>query len=547
MSLKARQELLAVTAPRYQEVTRQEKQAILNEFVAATGYHRKYAISLLRGYPFDPTPRLPKRRERQRIYTAEVQAALIQVWEAANRICSKRLVPFLPDLVEVLERQGHLALVPELKERLLEISPATVDRLLAEVRQGGQGEGQWGTSRSSLLKQHVPIRTFAEWQGAQPGFMEADLVAHCGGDVSGSYLHTLVLTDVVTGWTEFLALLFRDQQLVVQAVRQAQAQLPIPLLALDTDNGSEFLNGTLFDYCEGQSIIFTRSRPYKKNDQCYVEQKNGAIVRQFVGYDRFEGVEPCRVLTELYRSLRLYINFFQPSLKLISKQRVGSRVIKKYDRAQTPYQRLLATESVSLEAKAQLKAQFTALDPLQLLTQIHALQDELWSYAYIGRVLLLQLPRLNDQTHPLAAQPQTPPGGSLERQVAPPTATTNGTGDHPNDQAQSSPPRREKTNEPHQRKYRRSQRKRRLYPGPRWWRTRKDPFAEVWAEAQQQLEQTPDLSAKALFETLQQQHPGQFKDEQLRTFQRRVRAWRMTYIVRQSELSQREAIPLMMS
>ncbi len=151
-----------------------------------------------------------------------------------------------------------------------------------------------GASRSSLLKGQVPIRTFAEWEGAKPGFMEADLVSHCGGDVRGSYLHTLVMTDVVTGWTECMALLFRDQQIVLQAVCQAEEQLPFPLLALDTDNGAEFLNSVLFDYCDGQSIIFTRSRPYKKNDQCYVEQKNGIIVRQFVGYDRFEGVEPCR-------------------------------------------------------------------------------------------------------------------------------------------------------------------------------------------------------------------------------------------------------------
>lgn len=547
MSLKARQELLTVIAPRYQEATRQEKQPILNEFVAATGYHRKYAISLLRGYQVNPTVGLPKRKERQRVYTGEIQAALIRVWEAANRICSKRLVPFLPEMAEALERSGHLSLAPMVKERLLDISPATVDRLLAEVRRTGRGDDRQGGTHTSFLKQQVPIRTFSEWQGALPGFMEADLVAHCGGDVSGSYLHTLVMTDVVTGWTECLALLFRDQQMVLQAVRQAEEHLPIPLLALDTDNGSEFLNSTLFDYCQGKPIIFTRSRPYKKNDQCYVEQKNGAIVRQFVGYERFEGVEPCRVLAELYRHLRLYVNFFQPSLKLLSKKREGSRVIKKYDQARTPCQRLLAAESVSVEIKAQLKAQFGSLDPVQLLTQIQALQDELWSHAYIQRAVILQLPALNDPTSTREAQPQSTPRIILERQLAKPTAEANGTGAHHNGTGKIHVPAIEPTNGQRQRKYRHSKRKRRVYQGQRWWRTRKDPFAAVWTQAQQQLEQTPDLSAKLLFQALQRHHPGQFSQGQLRTFQRRVRTWRMTYIAGQSELNEPEKVPAMAS
>jgi hypothetical protein len=261
MSLKSRQELVAVIAPRYQEATRSKKQPILNEFVAATGYHRKYAIGLLNGYPLNPVAGEVKRPAGQRVYTAEVRAGLIKVWAAANRICSKRLVPFLPDLVEVLERHGHLTLTAAVRERLLGISPATVDRLLAEVRPGGQGDYRRGTTASSIIKSQVPLRTFSEWEGARPGYMEADLVAHCGGDVRGSYLHTLTMTDVVTGWTECIALLFRDQQMVLWGVRQAEEQLPVPLLAMDTDNGSEFLNKVLLDYCQGQPIIFTRSRP----------------------------------------------------------------------------------------------------------------------------------------------------------------------------------------------------------------------------------------------------------------------------------------------
>jgi hypothetical protein len=374
--------------------------------------------------------------------------------------------------------------------------------------------------------------------------MEADLVAHCGGDVSGSYLHTLVMTDVVTGWTECLALLFRDQQMVVQAIRQAQAQLPVPLLALDTDNGSEFLNSTLLDYCEDHQLIFTRSRPYKKNDQCFVEQKNGAIVRQFIGYERFEGLEPCRILTELYQQLRLYINFFQPSLKLIAKTRVGSRVIKKYDLAQTPYQRILAADTVSSEIKTKLKTQFASLDPLQVLTQIQTLQDELWRYAFVGRTIKLPGSLRNDPASPVEAQPLSKAGNSGDKQTCKITPGVNGTGHRSNGQEPISAPTLPETKGASQRKYRRSKRQRRPYPGLRWWRTRQDPFAQVWPQAQQQLEQTPDLTAKTVFEALQRQYPGQFPDDQLRTFQRRVRAWRMAYLTRKSESNEPVKVPL---
>ena len=546
MSLRSRRELLEVVAPRYKQANRKAKQPILDEFVAVTGYHRKYAIGLLNAYrATQAVSSAPERKGRQRLYTAEVQEALIIVWEVANRICSKRLAPFLPEMVGALERHGHLSLPLEVKKRLLGISPATMDRLLAEVRRVARAGNQSRACRSSLLKYQVPIRTFSEWEGAKPGFMEADLVSHCGGDVRGSHMHTLVMTDVVTGWTECMALLFRDQQIVSQAVCQAEQQLPFPLLALDTDNGSEFLNSTLYAYCDSKPIIFTRSRPYRKNDQCYVEQKNGVIVRQFVGYERFEGVEPCRILTELYRYLRLYVNFFQPSLKLISKRREASRVIKTYDRAQTPYQRVLAADSVSVEAKQKLEAQYAQLDPLQLLTEIRAQQDQLWSHAYVSRDSRVQAPILKDPASAIAAGQQQPPEAIIvsisqtdkvasdDQQMA---APSNGKGMVPAiEQSKKQPERR----------YRRSKQKRRAPQGKRWWRTRKDPFAEVWDEAQQQLEKMPDLSAKELFQILTKQAPGQFSDGQLRTLQRRVRAWRMVYVHRQSEQNEQEktAVP----
>jgi hypothetical protein len=366
MSLKTRQELLLCIAPRYNAAAKAEKQKILDEFTAVTGYHRKYANRLLKHYEANPAtakPSAPQRQpDRRRKYDDDVKNALIVVWETASQICSKRLVPFLPQLVDALERHGHLNLSQETRAKLLAMSAATVDRLLADVRRAKKGGASATSSRTSLLKQQVSIRTFADWDDVQPGYMEADLVAHCGTNVSGSFLCTLTMTDVVTSWTECQALLFRSQATVVRAISELSAQLPMPLLGLDTDNGSEFLNNGLLAYCTQHDIDFTRCRAYKKNDQCFVEQKNGAIVRRFIGYDRFEGVDACQILTELYRYLRLYINFFQPSLKLIAKQRQGSRVVKKYDQAKTPYQRVLIAENIAATTKEALKAQFAELN-----------------------------------------------------------------------------------------------------------------------------------------------------------------------------------------
>jgi hypothetical protein len=527
MSLKTRQELLLCIAPRYNAAAKAEKQKILDEFTAVTGYHRKYANRLLKHYEANPAtakPSAPQRQpDRRRKYDDDVKNALIVVWETASQICSKRLVPFLPQLVDALERHGHLNLSQETRAKLLAMSAATVDRLLADVRRAKKGGASATSSRTSLLKQQVSIRTFADWDDVQPGYMEADLVAHCGTNVSGSFLCTLTMTDVVTSWTECQALLFRSQATVVRAISELSAQLPMPLLGLDTDNGSEFLNNGLLAYCTQHDIDFTRCRAYKKNDQCFVEQKNGAIVRRFIGYDRFEGVDACQILTELYRYLRLYINFFQPSLKLIAKQRQGSRVVKKYDQAKTPYQRVLIAENIAATTKEALKAQFAELDPVALQNQIAALQDELWQYANLGSPLdaiLVTQPNIADEKKDeLGPMPegQNTSARSLETNTA--TLETD-------DFTNQTDPLDEKVT---QRDYRHSPRQRNNYTGPRYWRTRKDPFLDVWEKVQAKLEQQPHLVAKTLFLDLQKQYPGRFSDGQLRTFQRRVNAWRLEY------------------
>jgi hypothetical protein len=277
MSFRAKRELLVQVAPRYRAARHGQRSAILDEFAAVTGYERKYAIRLLLG-PIRPPE--PIRRPRAPRYGVEVQKALATAYTAANGICGKRLVPFLPEVVPTLERHGHLSLTDEVRVQLLTLSPATADRLLAPLR---QPHGLTTTKPRRLLKKQIPVRTFTEWTDVKPGFLEADLVAHCGGSMEGAFLYTLTLTDVATTWTECLPLLHRGQHGVVQALQRARGMFPFPLLGIDTYNGSEFINEDLLAYCTDQQLTFTRGRVAKKNDQCWVEQKNGSVVRQLVG------------------------------------------------------------------------------------------------------------------------------------------------------------------------------------------------------------------------------------------------------------------------
>lgn len=376
MSLGARRELAEATRARYVAAGRSAKGRILDEFVAATGYHRKYAITVLRRRP---AKRQPRRRASARKYGGNLVAALEKVWRIASCACAKRLVPLLPDLVEALERHGELALDGHTRQLLLEVSPATADRLLAQAREREPQHGRATTKPGTLLKASIPVRTFAQWDDCRPGFFEVDLVAHCGESTRGEYLHSLDMVDIATRWVELVALPNRGQAAVTAAIRQAQARLPFALLGLDSDNGAEFINANLVRYCREQEITFTRCRPYKKNDQAYVEQKNWTAIRQTVGYDRYEGEACCRALAALYGPLRLYLNFFSPVMVLVSKSRDGAKVTRHYDRAQTPYQRVLASAHVTDEAKDLLRAMYLSLNPAELKRQVEAAQERLWS------------------------------------------------------------------------------------------------------------------------------------------------------------------------
>jgi hypothetical protein len=311
------------------------------------------------------------------IYCGEVVQALEQIWEICGRICSKRLQPYLPEAIKVLERCKEINITKDTKELLLKISSASIDRCLCPVRMKSP-HGLSTTKPGSLLKNLIPVRTFTEWDEERPGFMEIDLVAHCGNTTEGQYLNTLTCTDLATGWTDVTGLLYRSQEAVSEAIQCMRRRLPFPLLGIDSDNGSEFINDLLYRYCLDEKITFTRSRPYKKNDQAHVEQKNWSVVRHTVGYDRWETEQELAILESIHADLRLYINFFQPSFKLIAKERIGNRTIKRYDIAKTPYQRVLERQDISLEAKARLMNLYLQLNPAELRRQIDQKTAKLW-------------------------------------------------------------------------------------------------------------------------------------------------------------------------
>jgi len=269
----------------------------------------------------------------------------------------------------------------EVEVQLCQMSPSTIDRLLCPWRRLGGRRPFSTTKPASLLKSSIPIRTFADWREDKPGFLEADLVFHCGESTEGFYLNTLSTVDVATGWSECAGVWGRGQERVASAVHRVQQRLPFPLLGLDSDNGSEFINQYLYAYCQREKITFTRSRSYKKNDSCHVEQKNWSVVRRLVGYDRYNSRAALEALNRIYDLLRLYVNFFQPVMKLVTKTRHGAKVHKVYDTARTPYQRLLQAGVLTEAKRQELAAVYHGLNPVLLLKQINENLETLWNLA----------------------------------------------------------------------------------------------------------------------------------------------------------------------
>jgi len=340
---------------------------MLDEFVRVTGYHRETAIRLLSGRAVERHGR----RGRRRKYGSAAADAVRELWEVTDRVCSRRLQPYLGELLEVMVRRGRMALTAEVTEQVLSMSVSTVDRLLRPYRERGRRHGFSTTRPGGLLKREIPVWTFADWDEASPGFLEVDLVAHCGESTEGFYLNTLTAVDVRTGWVECQAVWGKTEQKVRGAVHEICKRLPFTCNGLDSDNGGEFINRELQRYCLEQRITFTRSRPYRKNDSAHVEQKNWSVVRRVVGYQRYSSREAFEQLQRVYGLLRLYVNFFQPTMKLSSKTRHGDTVRKAYDQARTPYQRLLQSGVLVPEQEARLAELYRHTNPRQLRSQIY--------------------------------------------------------------------------------------------------------------------------------------------------------------------------------
>jgi hypothetical protein len=361
---------------RYRMASKKEKSCILDEFVKTTGYHRKHASAVLHGRR--ERVRGPIRRPRRAQYGAQEADALATLANLFDDICSKRLRAALDVELPRLYQTGVLCISSACFEKLLRVSPATMDRLRARYRPR-HGQRRGFTKPGTLLKQRIPIRTWADWTEDRPGFCEIDLVDHSGGRITRGREHawTLCFTDVKTGWTECVAVRNKAQVHVFAAIQRARERLPFPLLGLDSDSGSEFINDQLYRYCLKEEITFTRGRAGRKNDNAYVEQKNWSVVRRAVGYGRFDSPEQLDLLNTLYARLHWYVNFFLPVMKLEEKVRVGSKVTRIYDDPQTPYARALASHHVAEEDKTELREAYGYLDLIELRRRIDDLQVQL--------------------------------------------------------------------------------------------------------------------------------------------------------------------------
>jgi hypothetical protein len=399
LTMRQKQAVTRELAKEYQRAPKRRKGEILDTLVELSEYSRSYAARVLRqrareavvgsgrvgGVRFtvveDQRSPRRRRRKRSRVYGKDVLAALQRVGVICDGICGKRLAPYLAEIVPTLERWGELTLDAEVRRKLIQISPATVDRLLAPARQRYQLRARSRTKPGTLLKHQIPIRTFSDWNEDRPGFLEIDLVSHEGGDPRGDFAYTLDATDICTAWTETVAVRNRAERWVFAGLKEARAGFPFPIHGIDSDNGSEFINHHLVRYCIEHKITFTRSRPYRKNDNCFVEQKNFSIVRRTVGYARYDTPAEVELLNELYSRLRLYTNYFQPVMKLVKKTRTGSRVTKRYDKAKTPYARVLPSRHVGKRVKEDLRRRYKELNPVTLRREIDRLLDRLHSVA----------------------------------------------------------------------------------------------------------------------------------------------------------------------
>jgi hypothetical protein len=377
--MRTRKEIIGKHRAKYRKSTKKDKGAILDAVCLATGLSRDRAQRVLNSN--DELYKKSARSGRNPKYGQAVRTALETVWALMDFAGGRRLCAGMADMLDALFRFGECDFDDKTAELLLEMSHATADRILKKPRESMRFRGKSATKPGTLLKKNIPVRLGTEWDEKMPGFMEMDLVAHCGSTTAGEYINTLDMTDIHTGWTETRAVINKAQTHVFNALKSIRSDLPFELLGVDSDSGAEFINNEMYRYCRNEKILFTRSRPYMKNDGCHVEQKNWHIVRRNIGYGRYEGKEAVRVMNEYYARLRLYTNFFMPHMKLMSRTRDGAHVRKRYEEPMTPYRRLLACDDIPPDVKEKLTKTYLSLNPAALKRDMMKLADALTAMA----------------------------------------------------------------------------------------------------------------------------------------------------------------------
>lgn len=375
IAIKERRAIVKELHGKYVRMTKTQKRKLLDQIVAVQGYNRNYAARLLRcGH----RARRRARTGQGQRYGAAVHAALVVVWRIYDCICGKRMAPQIGEMVRTLIRCGELLCVPRVATQLSHMSAATIDRQLQPERKSMAQLCRSRTRPGLLLKHQVPTRTYDQWREAGVGEVAVDCVGHDGGSTRGEYNQTVTVTDVATTWTMIRAVRNKAQVWVKAALARMRSQFPFPWRSMHSDSGAEFINAHLLRYTRATGIGFTRSRANKKNDNAYVEQKNNSVARRYVGYSRYTGDADCALLNQLYEVLNVYVNFFLPSMKCIAKTRVGGKVRRRYDKACTPYQRVLASTAVAEDIKQQLRATYATLNPAELMRAIMRLQLRLF-------------------------------------------------------------------------------------------------------------------------------------------------------------------------
>ncbi|MGI8419164.1 MAG: hypothetical protein ACR2LN_00810 [Candidatus Levyibacteriota bacterium] len=376
MNLQTKQSLVISVSKQYKKASWKERRQMVDQLAMATGYSRHYSSFILLHPPGNTKKKLKRIRKSK---YGVIVTPLKKLWGISNFASGKRLVGMLPSYVETLTRDRELFLADKQKELLMQISAATIERLITGERKKVFGKGKTTTKPGTLLKHQIPIHVFTRWDDRKPGFGEIDLVAHCGVTVKGHFAYTLDFIDLDTNWDECVAFLGKGENNAMKAVQTVREWLPFALLGIDSDNGEEFINWELYRWCKKEKITFTRCREYRKNDQAHVEEKNWSVVRRYTGYKRFETQEQVDLLNKLYEQLRLYFNFFQATLKLERKERDGAKVKRIYPKAKTPYQRVIEHKDIPEVNKHKLREQYQTLNPAKLLRAIQEITDQLLS------------------------------------------------------------------------------------------------------------------------------------------------------------------------